>query len=534
MLASDWVNVMSSESSDETLPDSLFDLHRHDATELQEYITDTYGVTDGLVDAIVTSPPYADLIEYGDEDGQIGQQGYEAFLDDLRAVFEQCYNLASESCTLWVITDTLKREGRVIRLPTDIADEVENLPQYSVCQNPECETPLDRNRGTGVFHCPACESTYDPLGDSWRLEDTIVWDKQRTRPWNHRGRLRNVHEHISMYSKTEEYTYDLDAIRTTDPDAFERWWVDYPERYNPNGMAPANVWEYPIPKQGQWGPKHSYHPSPLPRNLLKRIILLSTDPGDVVLDPFGGVGTTLAIADGLDRRGIGFELNQEYIDYYHDHVEPTVLDELRYEQQELADPRAELRSTIWALRIHKYAVKLYQEMVEMRDSSVSRGDIAFILVDADPSVLEVKQSGEPTATLTYVSDPRVEDVDVSIQDARNGLISENKGSGDYYGVEFDVTVRPYEEVTEAIGTEPTGLFTSPSTICPYTGGVHHWHDEPLEWSTFVENLCGSEWRRFYTKRWPPLFSRLAVRVENPMDDTEKTATGRQAGIGQFD
>jgi len=78
------------------------------------------------------------------------------------------------------------------------------------------------------------------------MEDNIIWDKVRTRPWNTKGQLRNVHEYVTMFSKSDEYTYNKDAIRITDTDEFQRWWVNYPERYSPKGIVPNNVWRFPF------------------------------------------------------------------------------------------------------------------------------------------------------------------------------------------------------------------------------------------------------------------------------------------------
>ena len=68
------------------------------------------------------------------------------------------------------------------------------------------------------------------------------------------------------------------------------------------------------------------HPCQLPIHLLERIILMSTDEGDTVLDPFLGTGTTAIAAKRLGRRYIGFELDQTYATIAHDKVEQQVLD----------------------------------------------------------------------------------------------------------------------------------------------------------------------------------------------------------------
>jgi len=241
--------------------DSRFRIYQHDSRELKLRLKNEFDDIDGLVDTIITSPPYADLVDYGEHEEQVGKQNYEDFLDDIREIYRQCYDIASDDCTLWIVTDTYKTGGRVVRLPFDIADELENLPNYETCLEESCEGALRRNRANGTLICRTCGEVYDPIPESWRMEDNIIWDKLRTRPWHQKGRLRNVYEHVTMFSKTDDFKYNKDAIRITNTDEFEQWWVNYPERYNPKGIVPSNVWEFPIPKQGQWGPKKSFHPA---------------------------------------------------------------------------------------------------------------------------------------------------------------------------------------------------------------------------------------------------------------------------------
>jgi len=52
---------------------------------------------------------------------------------DLRSRYKQCYDIAAEDCTLWIVTDAFRADGRVIRLPFDIADELENLQNHETC-----------------------------------------------------------------------------------------------------------------------------------------------------------------------------------------------------------------------------------------------------------------------------------------------------------------------------------------------------------------------------------------------------------------
>ena len=143
--------------------DSRFHIYQHDSRELKSRLEEEFDNVDGLVDTIITSPPYADLVDYGDHDEQVGKQSYEDFLDDIHEIYKQCYEIASDDCTLWIVTDTYKIDGRVVRLPFDIADELENLPNYETCLDEDCEGCLRRDRGDGTLICKRCGEVYDPL-----------------------------------------------------------------------------------------------------------------------------------------------------------------------------------------------------------------------------------------------------------------------------------------------------------------------------------------------------------------------------------
>jgi hypothetical protein len=332
-----------------------------------------------------------------------------------------------------------------------------------------------------------------------------------------------VYEHITFFSKSDSFKYNKDAIRITDTDEFERWWVSYPERYSPKGIVPSNVWEYPIPKQGQWGPKVSFHPSPFPEGLVARIIKLTTDPGDVVFDPFAGIGTTLAIAEALGRKPLGFELNQDYIDYYEKHVRPTALREVGTEQDTLYDEQVVLQGQIYTLRIQKYAYKLYKHLVNSDKKPIREGQIEFIHVTADPREFEADHY--PNAEIQFVCDDSDMYDDVSLDDAMKEMLSEDKGSGDYYGVEFHPQFTTVSEYLSG-GIRNENLYL-------YTDGNHNWSHQEFsreEWHSIVSS---SDWLRYWSKSWPPLVSSLSIQVENPVNDERHEEIGYQSEFGSF-
>ena len=303
------------------LPDEFFTVHQGDARWVDRLLSTVSSGRAPLLDCIITSPPYGELKDYGRDD-QIGfGQPYDEYLADCRRVFRGLHTHAKRSASMWVIADTQRRRApgsstyKMDALPFDLAREAEHA--------------------------------------GWALRDVIIWRKDKTLPWSGRGRLRNAFEYVLQLVKTDDFKYRVDRLR--DSDNLEEWWVKWPERYNPLGKVPENVWDIPIPVQGTWGDAAVQHACPLPPDLVERLILLTTDPGDVVLDPFAGTGTVVAEASRLGRRGLGIELNPEYVGKFETLMRPAIDERSSDDAIAASAERAEwLRDTLLALRALKY------------------------------------------------------------------------------------------------------------------------------------------------------------------------------------
>ncbi|MFD1464224.1 DNA-methyltransferase, partial [Paenibacillus farraposensis] len=272
-----------------------------------------------FIDLIVTSPPYWDMKQYGNVKQTGFQQTYEEYLDDIEQTFNSLYKLSKETATLYVNSDTLKRDGKIIRLPDDIARRLENV--------------------------------------GWIHQDIIIWDKGKTLPWSRKGQMRNIFEYIYVFTKSKHYKYYIERIKTVDE--LKEWWIDYPERYNPEGKVPDNIWEHFIPTQGSWGTKKDFgdkefkHACPFPPDMMARIIKLSSDEGDVVFDPYAGTGVLLATAQNLNRRFLGLDTNPDYKQIFEQVTKPLIEEKIQeinnyYEKQEKM--KLLLSKTIYKLR----------------------------------------------------------------------------------------------------------------------------------------------------------------------------------------
>jgi site-specific DNA-methyltransferase (adenine-specific) len=130
-----------------------------------------------------------------------------------------------------------------------------------------------------------------------------------------RARFGSMYEPILHCVKDRRnYTFNAREIMIEARTGAERKLVDYrkkrPSQYS-SQKVPGNVWCFPRVRYRM--PEYEQHPSQKPEALLERIIKASSNPDDLVLDPYAGTFTTCAIAQRLGRRSIGIEREFEYV-----------------------------------------------------------------------------------------------------------------------------------------------------------------------------------------------------------------------------
>ncbi len=115
-----------------------------------------------------------------------------------------------------------------------------------------------------------------------------------------------------------------DARASTKGRLPDNTWILRPQDVPPPGFAPSHDTWFFSRVAGTFKEREGFHGCQMPEQLLGRIVRISSNPGDLVVDPFGGSGTTLAVAKKLGRQWMGFELSEEYVQ----HIQ-TRLDECR-------------------------------------------------------------------------------------------------------------------------------------------------------------------------------------------------------------
>lgn len=235
---------------------------------------------EGIFQTCVTSPPYWSLRDY-DILGQIGLEvSLEDYIRDLVRVFMQVHRLLREDGTLWLnIGDSYTSGGRTWRAPD------KKNPIRAMNVRPPTPKGMKPKDLTGVPWRLALALQ----AEGWYLRADIVWSKPNCQPESVRDRPTRCHEYVFLLTKSERYLYNWQTQR------------------GPNGRNLRTVWE--INTQAY----REAHFATFPPNLVGQCLSLGTRPGDLVLDPFLGSGTTGQVSLEKNRRFVGVELNPEYV-----------------------------------------------------------------------------------------------------------------------------------------------------------------------------------------------------------------------------
>ena len=130
----------------------------------------------------------------------------------------------------------------------------------------------------------------DEIG--YKVINVVIWHKTDPPPLIYKNKLRFSYELLIWASKGNKHKFN------------------YEEMYKISNSELEDIWTIPAVKMNE--KKFGYHPTQKPEALLERIILATTNPRDLVLDPFSGSGTTCFVAKKLKRNYIGIEQDKNY------------------------------------------------------------------------------------------------------------------------------------------------------------------------------------------------------------------------------
>jgi DNA modification methylase len=287
------------------------------------------------VQCCVTSPPYFGLRDYG-HPGQIGLEKTPAeYVAALVEVFDGVRELLADDGVLWL----------------NLGDSYANDAKWGGSSGGKHVQALHGNTGIGRGKKDTGLKPKDLVGAPWRvafalqeagwyLRQDVIWHKPNPMPESVTDRCTKSHEYLFLLTKSERYYFDADAIKEdavgqnlhdltgpgyaapgqapntgnrkalrTDIESRHRSQIKGGQslQAEPDGRRNRrSVWT--VPTQ----PYSGAHFAVFPAALIEPCVLAGSRPGDVVLDPFMGSGTTAQVAQALGRQWIGCELNTEY------------------------------------------------------------------------------------------------------------------------------------------------------------------------------------------------------------------------------
>lgn len=267
-------------------------------------------IEQGSVQTCVTSPPYYGLRDYGHE-GQLGlEQTPEEYIAAMVEVFRCVRDVLADDGTLWLnIGDSYANGGRKTR-DTDI-----KLQQRGMDTRPADPVGIKPKDLIGIPWMLA----FALRADGWYLRQDIIWHKPNPMPESVRDRCTKAHEYVFLLSKSERYFFDSeamreDAVKGSAGSSFTSGKTgehqlgrsSTSERVDDGKRNRRSVWSVATK------PYKGSHFAVFPPALIEPCILAGSRPGDYVLDPFGGSGTTAGAALRHGRRAVLCELNAEY------------------------------------------------------------------------------------------------------------------------------------------------------------------------------------------------------------------------------
>lgn len=249
-------------------------------------------IKDKSVHLIITSPPYWQLKDYGN-DGQIGfHDSYESYINNLNAVWAECYRVLHDGC----------------RLCINIGDQFARSVYYGRYKVIPIRTEIIR----------FCETLgMDYMG-------AVIWQKQTTMnttgggavmgsfPYPRNGILKIDYEFILIFKKQGKAPVPTAEQKKLSEMTKEEWNTYF-----------ASHWNF-------GGAKQDGHIAVFPEELPRRLIKMFSFAGETVFDPFMGSGTTALAARNLQRNSIGYEINPDFKQYYEQKVVSSLFNGVSY------------------------------------------------------------------------------------------------------------------------------------------------------------------------------------------------------------
>jgi len=222
---------------------------------------------DECVDLVVSSPPYNLGKEYE------AKRALEVYLEEQTVVLRECHRILKPTGSIFWQVGAFSDRGQLI--------------------------PLD------IRFFPILE------GLGMQPRNRIIWIRQHG--LHARKKFSARHETLLWFTKGDDYKFSLEQIRV--PQKYKNKKYHKGDKRgqfscNPNGKNPADIWAFRNVKHNH--EEQTIHPCQFPEDLIARVVLSTTEKGDVVYDPYMGTGTVAVVARDEDRRYLGAEIDDCY------------------------------------------------------------------------------------------------------------------------------------------------------------------------------------------------------------------------------
>lgn len=249
-------------------------------------------LADNIVDLTITSPPYWNAIDYDAHARDSAanyrprqEEDYAAYLDFLARVFTEVHRVTKPGSHCAIIIGTVLLNGKHTPVPYHLTPLMEKIGWEFHQDIIWAKVTGGVKRAGATIQNPYPGYYYPNL----MLEYILIFHKP--------GDTRIYTQHTKLDKERDKM--DLDAVFTRD--------------------IANNIWHIaPVP------PKQLAHPCPFPEEIPYRLIRLYSYTGDLVLDPFAGIGTTLKVANATGRGWVGYERKPEYVAAANEHVKESL------------------------------------------------------------------------------------------------------------------------------------------------------------------------------------------------------------------
>ena len=242
---------------------------------------------DACVQTVVTSPPYWSLRDYAVQN-QIGMDDtLSDYIGSIVAAFDEVRRVLRDDGTVWLnVGDAFTSGNRRYRAP-DRKNRARAMPV-----RPPTPRGLKPKDLIGV----PWRLAFALQEAGWWLRSEVIWSKPNAHPESVQDRPTKAHETVFLFSRSQDYYYDVEAVR------------------GPRGRRLRTVWEIATEPLKRLNGQVDDHPAMMPLTLARQCVAVTSREGSVVLDPYAGAGTTLLAAQELGRRWVGIEINRAFVD----------------------------------------------------------------------------------------------------------------------------------------------------------------------------------------------------------------------------